>query len=95
MYYFHCSCVNWPLSEVKHLSQMIDDNIDITRSTFMSHVSKDDMDYLEQQLCYAKKKSDGLTMKDDWHVSYHRSKLKGERVYYFRHSAIEYVFVER
>jgi len=95
MYYFHRSCVDWPRPEVKYLSQMIDDNIDITRSTFMSHVSKDDMDYLEQQLGYAKRKSDGLTMKDDWHVSYHRSKLKGERVYYFRHSAIEYVFVEQ
>jgi hypothetical protein len=32
-------------------------------------------------------------MAGDWHVSYHRSKYKGKTVYYFRHSAIEYIFI--
>ena len=33
-------------------------------------------------------------MAADWAVSYHRSKLHGRRVYYFRHSAIEFVFTQ-
>jgi len=31
-------------------------------------------------------------MARDWHVSYHRSRWHGAAVYFFRHSAIEYVF---
>lgn len=35
-----------------------------------------------------------LTLRRDWHVSYHRSRYRGRACYYVRHSAIEYVFVE-
>lgn len=34
-----------------------------------------------------------LTMKKDWHISYHKSVYQGRPCLYFVHSAIEYVFV--
>ncbi|MGV0949170.1 MAG: hypothetical protein ACOYB3_00765 [Azonexus sp.] len=35
-----------------------------------------------------------LTLKKDWHVSYHRSVYQGRPCYFLVHSAIEYVFVK-
>jgi hypothetical protein len=89
--YLRC-CVEWPLRLVPQLSSMIADATDITRKTFLKHVDREDLRVIEAGLCYAAHPSQGLTMAADWHVSYHRSKLAGRRVYYFRHSAIEYVF---
>lgn len=36
-----------------------------------------------------------LAMKDDWAVSFHKSKYRGARVFYFDHSRIEHVFVHK
>jgi hypothetical protein len=82
------NCVDWPRRYVADLTQMIDTANDITRKTFKSHVDKSDLAYLEGLLGY----NTTLTMKQDWHVTYHSGKLFGRRVYFFRHSAIEYVF---
>ena len=86
------NCVSWPEDDIDNLSKMIDDATDITRSTFLKHVNRASLKEIEQMLGYSEHPSQGLTMAGDWHVSYHRSKLNGKRVYYFRHSAIEYVF---
>ena len=94
-YRFYRDCVSWPERAEKPggLSDMIDDAIDISRKTFLQHVDKLDLNYLEvASMGYAEHHKQGLTMAGDWHVTYHRSKLHGKRVYYFRHSAIEYVF---
>ena len=56
----------------------------------MKHIDKDEMEKIEKTLGYD---HCGLKMKDDWAVSYHRSKLHNHTVYYFKHSMIEYVFV--
>lgn len=72
---------------------MIDDAKDISRDTFVRHISDDDRKQIEQNLGYAPHDpSANLTMARDFHVSYHKSKLHGETVYFFTHSAIEYVF---
>lgn len=92
--YFNC-CVSWAPSDVNNdggLSDMIDNATDITRKTFLRHVDQDQMREIESDLGYERHRSRGLTMADDWHVSYHRSKLHENCVYFFRHSAIEYVF---
>lgn len=89
---FYNNCVNWPSNDVHReggLTDMIDQAIDITRDTFLTHVDKDQMKEIENQLGYGP----WLRMKNDYHVSYHRSKLHGKTVYFFKHSAIEYVFV--
>jgi hypothetical protein len=97
MYEYYNNCVNWNRDDVYGpggLCDMIDRATDITRRTFLGHVERESLSDVETQLGYAQHPSQGLTMAGDWHVSYHRSKLHGRRVYYFRHSAIEYVFVE-
>jgi hypothetical protein len=91
---FFSSCVGWPREDVDTeggLCDMIQQATSITRRTFLRHVYRSDREATERGLGYALHGRD-LTMKRDWHVSYHRSKLHGRRVYYFKHSAIEYVF---
>ena len=73
---------------------MIDRAIEVSRRTFLKHVHRDDLGELEALLGYEDHPRRGLTMAGDYHVSYHRSKLHGKTVYYFKHSAIEYVFRE-
>ena len=90
--YFN-NCVNWDPSDVdKGLIIMIEDAVDITRNTFKKKIDTEELRTIEKQLGYFKNKRSGLTMGHDWHVSYHKSFLRGERVYFFTHSAIEYVF---
>lgn len=68
---------------------MIDDSTEVTRATFLRHVCRDQVTSIERLLGYT---PGGMLMSQDSHVTYHKSKLHGKRVYYFRHSAIEYVF---
>lgn len=92
---YHNNCVGWPKHDVHAeggLCEMIDRAIDITRNTFLKHVNREGLQNLEESLGYDKHPKQGLTMAGDFHVSYHRSKLHGETVYFLKHSAIEYVF---
>jgi hypothetical protein len=94
--YFN-NCVSWDRNDVDEeggLVDMINDAIDITRQTFLKHVDRDSLREVEASLNYEDHPKKGLTMAADWTVSYHRSKLHGKRVYFFKHSAIEYVFVK-
>jgi hypothetical protein len=70
---------------------MVDNNIEITRSTFLKHVNRVDLKELETRLGYSR----DFHIINDWHVTYHRSKLEGKRVYYLCHSAIEYIFKQK
>lgn len=95
IYKYFNNCVGWERSDVDSpggLSDMIDMAIDISRETFLKNVDKDDMKNLEKDFGYANNSKNGLTMVNDYHVSYHRSKLHGKRVYFFCHSCIEYIF---
>lgn len=95
-YRFYTNCVNWPRNDVHEpggLSSMIEDAQDIERATFCRHVDRAEREELERDLGYEINGRRGLlTMTRDYHVSYHRSQLHGQRVYFFKHSAIEYVF---
>jgi hypothetical protein len=96
MYVYYRCCVSWPPDDVHAkggLCDMINEATDISRRTFLKHVQDKSLRETEEQLNYAAHPKQGLTMAGDYHVSYHRSKLHGERVYFFKHSAIEYVFV--
>lgn len=86
MNYQYC-CVS--PNSLKELKYIIDNNSDVTYNTFIKHVDKDDMNLLKKDLGYNR----DLTLKNDWHVSYHKSKLPdGRPVYFLCHSAIEYIF---
>lgn len=89
------SCVGWPEEDVHSdggLVDMIDNSLEVTRSTFLKHVSKESLREVEGSLGYESHPKRGMTMAGDWHVRYFRSKLHKQTVYYFKHSAIEYVF---
>lgn len=91
-YYFYETCENWPKSDVVcsgGLIDLVENAKEITRKTFTKHTNREDLALVESNFKYG----DWLQMKDDWHVSYFKSKLHGRVVYGFRHSAIEYVFV--
>ncbi len=92
---YQTSCVGFPQTKVHTdggLMDMIGSAVSVTRATFLRHVDRENLREIEAGLGYEAHPSRGLTMAGDWHVSYHRSKLFGKRVYYFRQSAIEHIF---
>lgn len=94
---FYNNCVNWRKDDVDTaggLCDMIDGSRNITRRAFLHHVDRQDMRELEEGLSYSRHPKQGLTMAKDWHVSYSKSKLHGQTVYFFTHSGIEHVFTE-
>ena len=87
-YQFITSCVN---STAELIDNMVDSAIDITYRTFIQYV---DIQELSEMFGYVMNSRNGLTLKKDWAVSYHRSTYDGQPCYYLRHSAIEYIFVK-
>jgi hypothetical protein len=94
-YTYYSSCVGWPEDDIDDLAGMIDAAVGVTRATFCKHVDHMELIEIENKLGYDHYPARGLYMQNDWHVSYHRSKLHGKRVYFFKHSAIEYVFTRK
>lgn len=95
-YYFYSTCVGWPREDVAAeggLSDMISQNLMVSRRTLIRNVGLELVRELERDLGYDAHHSQGLTMAADWHVSYHRSVLHGQHVYYVLWSGIEHVFV--
>lgn len=102
-YSFFRSCVDWPRDNVHTpggLCDLIDQRREISQRTFVAHIDPDDLRIMAEQLGYSAHRSQGLTMAGDLHVEYFRSKWldpyakKSRRVYGFRWSAIEHVFLE-
>lgn len=94
-YRYLMNCVGVPRRMLDNLNHIIDNSREIKRETFLSHVSTPDLHALEKELGYDTDKRFGLTMKEDYMVSYHKSKtLSGKIVYYFDHSLIEYIFTQ-
>lgn len=91
MFRFITDCVN---STAGLIAPMNDAAVDISRRTFLKKVDREQLRAIECQLGYSSHPKQGLTMARDFHVSYFRSKFGGRKCYFFRWSAIEYVFVE-
>lgn len=81
------NCVS---STCEAITDMIENAEDITREEFEWEVDEQELKEMEESLSYG---DDWIWMKDDWHVSYHKSEYKGEPCVYFRHSSIEYIYV--
>jgi len=94
-YYPYSTCVGWPhpAYEEGGLSDMVSEGIDISRRAFIKNVGLENTRKLEEDLGYEAHWKRGLTMAQDWSVSYWRGKLYGYRVYYVKWSMIEHVFV--
>ncbi len=91
---FFSTCVGWPLP-VDELTEMIDTSKDISRKTFLKYVDPEQMLELERDLGYERRPSRGLTMAQDYGVSYSKGLLRGCPAVYFTWSAIEHVFVDQ
>lgn len=92
-YMFLMNCVSCPEDEVPELHRMINEALDISRETFMKHCGESAREIFKD-LGYASHPSQGLTAAGDQYISYHRDKWYGKRCYFFKWSAIEYIFVE-
>lgn len=90
MYQLAFTCVGVPRKDVPALEDMIDRAITITPRTFRKNAGSDNYQELEQLLGYP---CGDLRLANDYTVSFHRSQYKKRRVYYVRHSSIEYVFL--
>lgn len=84
VYAFNCTQVGD--KGVGHLEQMIEDSRDVELSTLRRHI---DLKEWEAEMGYGS----WLRLKDDWCVSYSKSKIAGVPCYYITHSAIEHVWV--
>ena len=80
------NCVGLNRTEAYHLQETIDEAKGITWNTFSKVCDYVD---IEREVIG----ESGIKLKDDWAVSFYSSMYKGKKCYYFRHSAIEYVFL--
>lgn len=104
-YRYETCCVN---ADGGDISDMVDSAVDVTYEEFMRNVPLDQIfasgigygyDWPPAKLIVAgidphEVGRQGLTLKKDWHVSYHKSTYQGRPCYFMCHSAIEYVFVK-
>jgi len=80
------SCVQ---STAELIDAMVDASTEVTLEEFREEC---DCDEWEKEAGYESDASRGLTLADDWHVTYHRSVYNGQDCMYIRHSCIEYIF---
>jgi hypothetical protein len=86
---YRINCVE---STGRAINDMTDAAREISRATFLRYVDRESLVAVEEILGYESHHSRGLTMSQDWHVSYHRSVYRGRPCVYFKHSSIEYIF---
>jgi len=91
-YVFETDCV---ASDGESIQEMQDLATDVTYETMLSHC--EGMLEYSEELGYerASNRGHGLTLKNDWAVSYHKSFYRGRPCYFFVWSAIENVWVKR
>lgn len=88
-YVYRTCCVN---STAKLINEMIEEGQEVTLATFRRHCQG--VSEWAQSMGYETDKRRGLTLANDWHVRYYKSRYKGKPCYFIRHSAIEYIWVK-
>lgn len=73
---------------------MVDEAQEITRRTFLKHVNRQSLRNTEGWLGYDADPRRGITMAGDYHVSYFKSRYRGNPCIFFVNSAIEYIFTQ-
>ena len=97
-YTFFSSCVNWPIERggLRELQDVIEKSIRISWRTLIRHVPVDEIRRSFPDYTYNGQVDVGcFHIKDDWSVSFHRSRYRGRWCYYVRWSAIEFVWIDR
>lgn len=75
------------------LEDMIDFAVEVSYRTLARAVGKDQLKQIFDEYDWSSRPRD-LTMRDDYAVSYYRSRFEGRPCYYVRFSGIEYVFAD-
>lgn len=88
--YSHC-CVDLSQAAVPALWRMIDEAQEVSYTTFRRRCT--DLDQWAADQGYAPYPAQGLTLGQDWHVRYYRSRWRGCRCYYLDHSRIEHIWL--
>jgi hypothetical protein len=93
-YVFWTNCVN---SVGELINEMVDDDVskDVTYETMLAHA--DGMLEKADELGYDRRSNQGagVTLKNDWAVSFHKSFYCGVPCYYFVYSGIEYIWIQK
>lgn len=89
-YRYACNCTD--LNDGRPIHEMVEAAVDVTYRTVLKHCLGL-LDWAVQQ-GYSRHPNQGLTLKADWAVSFHKSTFKGRPCYYVRWSAIEYIWVK-
>lgn len=91
------NCVN---ANGDDINEMKDNAIEVTWQTFIKHVSWQSIQEVFSYYSYrgehlnpqTGEQTCGFHIKDDYAVSFHKSKYKGKLCYYIYHSGIEYIW---
>lgn len=86
-------CSSIPQTQVRHLGPMLEQERTITYDSFRRGVGGEQLDRWAVDHGYELHAKRGLTLKSDWHVSYHASCFNGKRCYYLVWSAYEHIWV--
>lgn len=87
-YLFITSCIG---SIGEDINAMRENAQEITYRTMRKHC---DLSAFAEEMGYDRRKDQGLTLKDDFHVAYYKSTYMGCPCYFLVHSAIEYIWVK-
>jgi len=95
---YETNCVS---SKAKYLIPMVDQARQITWETFRKHVRLEEVKRIFPDYSYRGENINengeltiGFHIKDDWAVSFWKSKFRHRTCYYIDHSGIEYIFTE-
>jgi hypothetical protein len=86
---YETCCVN---STAEKIHAMVDAARPVSFATIRRHVAG--LDEWARGMLYSVENERGLHLKDDPHVSYHKSVYCGRPCYYIAHSCIEYIFTK-
>lgn len=88
-YFFHTTCVS---STYELITSMQERSREVTYRTMLKHCHG--LLSVAHTLGYDRSKTQGLTLKHDWSVSYHKSIYNGMPCYYFVWSHIEHIWIK-
>jgi len=75
------------------MTETIDAEKQITRKTFLKYINIEELKKIELSLGYDSHYKQGLTMPQDWHVTYWKSFYDGAPCVFFSWSGIEHIFI--
>lgn len=87
-YEFVGSCVSLDGPDI---TKMIELERQITYLTFQKWLPQE-LKRFAETFGYEKNQRVGLSIRNDWHLGFYKSKYQGREAYFIRHSAIEYIW---